>query len=108
MSDDYSKLQLGSSTSLIAGVNVSAWGSEVLVRCRYDPTDDRLPYCLLFQQCRELKWEVIDFEYTHESEAELIGIHLGAENYQAPALIQSNLFTLVLLYKHFRLLKSAS
>ena len=48
MPDDYHLLKLGGLTSLITSVNVSLWGNEVSVECVYDPTEDRLPYVLVF------------------------------------------------------------
>ena len=60
MADDYNLLGLGGLTSLVTNVNVCWWGNEVLVECLYDPTGDRLPYSLLFKDCREIRWDVHD------------------------------------------------
>jgi len=103
MSDDYQLLNLGGLTSLVTNVTMSLWGHDVAIECLYDPTGDRLPYILNFQDCREIRWEIHDPEEVHETFAELIGIHLGEGDRQKPALIHTDIFEISLLYGTFNL-----
>lgn len=98
MTDDYTLLGLGELTSIVTGISISAWGSQVLLECIYDPTGDRLPYQLLFQCCREVHFEVHDLEEVGECEADLIGISLGENDYKQPAIIHTDIFEISLLY----------
>ncbi|MFS8117095.1 MAG: hypothetical protein ACMG55_01195 [Microcoleus sp.] len=94
-------LGLGSIKSLVQNVNVSLWGNEVLLECIYDPTGDRLPYSLVFQDCREIMWEVHDEEEVKDPEADLIGIHLGEDAHRKAALIHTDIFEISILYGSF-------
>jgi hypothetical protein len=105
MPDDYNLLNLGGFTSLVQNVNVSLWGNEVLLECIYDPTGDRLPYSLVFQDCREIMWEVHDEEEVKEPEADLIGIHLGEDAHRKAALIHTDIFEISILYGSFSIHK---
>ena len=103
MSDDYQLLNLGGLTSLVTNVRLSLWGNEVVLECLYDPTGDRLPYTLTFQDCREINWEIHDPEEVQEPFADLIGIHLGEGDRQKPALIHTDIFEISLLYSTFKM-----
>jgi hypothetical protein len=92
MPDDYNLLNLGGLTSLVTNIKVSWWGNEVLLECIYDPTGDRSPYSLVFQDCREIRWEVHDEEEIKEPEADLIGFHLGEDAHRTAALIHTDIF----------------
>ncbi|TAE62340.1 MAG: hypothetical protein EAZ86_31275 [Oscillatoriales cyanobacterium] len=105
MPDDYNLLNLGGLTSLVTNVNVSLWGNEVLLECIYDPTGDRLPYFLVFHDCREIMWEVHDEEEVKEPEADLIGIHLGEDAHLKAALIHTDIFEISILYGSFSIHK---
>lgn len=98
MTDDYTLLGLGELTSIVTGINISAWGSQVLLECIYDPIGDSLPYQLLFQRCREVHFEIHDLEEIGEFEADLIGISLGENDYKQPAIIHTDIFEISLLY----------
>jgi hypothetical protein len=80
---DYTQLELGPATSLVTNVLVTKWGSDVLVSCIYDPLGSRRPYQLLFNDCREVRWEVIDPEDVEDNEADLIGFSMGAAGHRA-------------------------
>lgn len=99
MADDYVLLGLGELTSIVTGITLSNWGSQVLLDCIYDPTGDRLPYQLLFQACREVRFDVHDLEEVGEYEADLIGVNLGKNNYEKSAIIYTDIFEISLLYK---------
>ncbi|UNU23803.1 hypothetical protein [Microcoleus vaginatus] len=105
MPDDYNLLNLGGLTSLVTNIKVSLWGNEVLLECLYDPTGERLPYSLVFQDCREIRWEVHDEEEIEEPEADLIGIHLGEDAHRTAALIHTDIFEISLLYGSFSIHK---
>ena len=106
MPDDYHLLKLGGLTSLITSVNVSLWGNEVTLECVYDPTHNRLPYVLVFQDCQDIRWSVHDSEEVHEPEADLIGFSMGAESHQKPAVITTDIFELSITYGSFVLKKA--
>lgn len=103
MVDDYNLLGLGKLTSLVTNVNVSLWGAEVLLECVYDPTGNRLPYKLTFRDCREIRWDVHDPEAVSDLEADLIGISLGEDAHQKPAVIHTDIFEISVLYGSFSL-----
>jgi hypothetical protein len=103
MADDYVLLGLGELTSIVTAITISAWGSQVLLECIYDPTGDRLPYQLLFKNCREVRFEVHDLEEIGQCDADLIGISLGKNNHQKPAVIHTDIFEISLLYEKVEL-----
>lgn len=105
MADDYELLNVGGLTSLVTNVNVSLWGNEVVLECIYDPTGDRAPYSLVFQDCRLITWEVHDEEEVKEIEADLIGIHLGEGAHRKAALIHTDIFEISILYGTFSVRK---
>ena len=95
---DYTLLELGPATSLVTNVLVTKWGSDILVSCIYDPLGSRRPYQLLFKDCREVRWEVIQPEEVEDAEADLIGFSMGAAGHQDAAVIDTDLFELSVLY----------
>ncbi len=105
MPDDYKLLNLGGLTSLVTNIKVSLWGNELLLECIYDPTGDRSPYSLVFQDCREIRWEVHDEEEIKEPEADLIGFHLGEDAHRTAALIHTDIFEISILYGSFSIHK---
>ncbi len=107
MADEYNLLGLGELTSLVTNVKVSRWGAEVLVECLYDPMGDRIPYSLIFKDCREIGWNVHDEEEVGEPLADLIGIHLGEDAHRKPAVIHTDIFEIAILYGSFRVEKDA-
>lgn len=106
MPDDYHLLKLGGLTSLITSVNVSLWGNEISLECVYDPTEARLPYVLVFQDCCDIRWSVHDSEEVHEPEADLIGFSIGAESHRKAAVITTDIFELSITYGSFGLQKN--
>lgn len=101
MTDDYEKLGLGKLTSFISEIEIDSWGSQLTLKCVYDPRGDRLPYTLTFCGCKHLHWEVHDPDLVNDLEADLIGIHMGKEHWQAPAIIHTDIFELTSLYDYF-------
>lgn len=104
MLEDLKSLGLGDFTSLITGARVSLWGNEFLLECMYDPID-RLPYRLAFQDCHEIKWYVHSPKDVQDSEADLIDIQLGEDNYRKHAVIYTDIFELLILYGSLRVEK---
>ena len=105
MPDDYNLLNLGELTSLVTNVNVSLWGNEIVFECIYDPTRDRLPYTIVFHDCRDISWEVFHPEDVQDPEADLIGIHLGENAHRKAALIHTDIFEISILYGSFSIHK---
>ena len=105
MPDDYNLLNLGELTSLVTNVNVSLWGSEISFECIYDPTGDRLPYTIVFHDCRDISWEVFHPEDVQEPEADLIGIHFGEDAHRKAVLIHTDIFEISILYETFSIHK---
>lgn len=103
MADDYKLLGLGELTSLITDVEISHWGTEVMLKCVYAPRGERLPYQLTFHNCQEIQWNVHDLESTSDLEADLIGLCLGKESYQQPAVIHTDIFELAIFYDNYSL-----
>ena len=105
MPDDYNLLNLGGLTSLVTNVDVCLWGNEIIFECIYDPTGDRLPYTIIFHDCRDISWEVFHPEDVQEPEADLIGIHLGEDAHRKAALIHTDIFEISILYGSFSIHK---
>jgi hypothetical protein len=101
MPDDYKKLGLGELTSLITGVTVSAWGSQVTLECLYAPVEEWSPYTLIFEGCQRVEWSVYDSDLLMDEMAELIGISLGVDGLKEAAIIYTDIFELSVLYRSF-------
>lgn len=97
---DYHLLGLGNLTSLVTGVQLRLWGSEMLIQCLYDPLN-RQPYLLVFRDCREIHWNVHESGAIQDSEANLFGILLGQDKHRQPAVITTDIFEVSILYGHF-------
>lgn len=102
--DDYNLLGLGGLTSLITKVIVSKWGNEVLIECVYNP-EERVPYVMLFQDCREIRWNVYHPEDVQDLEADIFGITLGEGAHRKPAVITTDIFDISILYGSFSIHK---
>ncbi|MGK7905564.1 MAG: hypothetical protein AB4352_29990 [Hormoscilla sp.] len=98
--EDYHSLGLGGLTSLITNVKISMWGNKILFECVYDP-ENRSPYRIVFQDCREITWEVYVPEEVGEAEVDLIGIHLGEDAHRKPAVITTDIFEVSIMYGSF-------
>ena len=105
MADDYELLNLGGLTSLITNINVSLWGNQIVFECIYDPTGHRSPYSIVFQDCRDISWEVFHPEDVKDPEADLIGFHLGEDAHRTAALIHTDIFEVSILYGSFSIQK---
>ncbi|MBC6421518.1 MAG: hypothetical protein GDA43_09900 [Hormoscilla sp. SP5CHS1] len=98
--EDYHLLGLGGLTSLITNVQISMWGNKILFECVYDP-EKRSPYMIVFQDCREITWEVYVPEEVGEAKADFIGIHLGEDAHKKPAVITTDIFEVSIMYGSF-------
>ena len=91
--------------SIVTGVQMLKWGSEVHVACLDDPVT-RQPYLLIFKNCTEVRWYVHEPEDVNDSEDNLIGFLLGKEKHQEPAVITGAIFELWALYESFEIVRS--
>jgi hypothetical protein len=105
ISTDYELLGLGPATSLVTSVAVDKWGSEVLISCLYDPLGSRRPYQLLFEDCHDVRWEVIRPEDVKDLEANLIGFSIDLQGHRHAAVIHTDIFELTILYGNFAVRK---
>ncbi len=85
----------------MTNVNVSLWGNEISFECIYDPRGYRLPYTIVFHDCRDIRWEVFHPEDVEDPEADLIGIHLGESAHRKAALIHTDIFKISIVYGSF-------
>lgn len=103
---DYALLDLGKAASLVTDVLVTNWGGSVVVSCLYEPLGSSQPYQLIFQDCLEVRWQVIELEDVQESAADLIGFSIGAGAYQEAAVLTTDVFELSIIYGSFILQKN--
>lgn len=98
--DEYQKLGVGKSTSIIQSLEVSRWGTKVVLYCLYDPRE-RKPYKLSFKNCKHVRLDVIDG--SPPLEPTLIGISLGDDAYGNPAIVTTTAFEISVLYQEWEL-----
>lgn len=98
---DYALLNLGKAASVVTNVQVTKWGSNVVVSCLYDPLGSSQPYQLIFRECSEVRWQMIELENVQESTADLIGFSIGTEAYQEAAVLTTDVFELSIIYSDF-------
>lgn len=104
MDDQYQLLGLGPATSVVVSVEVLDLGRRIVVRALYDPSL-RKPFEIAFTKCRDLHLAFFSDDPRSDSETPLIGIFLGRERHQSPAVITTNTFELSVLYGEFLLTK---
>ena len=85
------------SLSLIVDVQVRNWGSELVLECLDDPLTRRR-YQLVYKNCREIRWSLLDAEPTPAVEADVIGICPGQAEHAEPAVLTTDVFELTVLY----------
>jgi hypothetical protein len=103
---DYKLLNAGEAISLVTGVQVTKWGSEVTVSCLYDPRNLSRPYQLKYIHCHKVRWEVVfPDEDIEEGDAALIGFTIGEKFYKKSAIIATDVFELTIEYGDFVVLK---
>jgi hypothetical protein len=100
--DDYQHLGVGQSTSVVSALEFLHWGAEVVMHCLYDP-DVRRPYTLHFKNCKDVRLQPFEDRIRNGSEASLIGIALGSEAHQKPAVVTTDAFELSVLYEKWDL-----
>lgn len=100
--DDYQRLGIGQSASVVSGLEFRNWGREVVVHCLYDPLV-RKPYTLHFNNCSDVRLQPIENRVGEGSGASLIGIALGNDAYQKPAIVTTEAFELSVLYEKWDL-----
>jgi hypothetical protein len=105
---DYHRLGLGPASSLVRSVRIIHWGATVLVDCVYDPLGERKGYQLSFQNCSQLRIDMMPDAPIQEQEADLIGISLGQDGGRQPAVLTTDLFELHVTYQQFQCIKDGS
>ena len=84
---------------LITGIRIEAWGQTLHLSCIYD-IEQRQPFELEFTQCQTLSWEMIDADdLSQEEMADVIDLILRGSEEQPEALIETDLFEIVVRYK---------
>lgn len=96
--DDYQRLGVGPSASVVSALEFPHWGAEVVMHCLYDP-HVRRPYTLRFKNCKEARLQPIENRVGDGSGASLIGIALGSEGHRKPAIVTTEAFELSVLYE---------
>jgi len=75
------------------------WGKELEVHFRYNPHTDDKPFTLRFKDCSSIHWEEVGSEIDEENTvADVIGSKIGEKGHQKPAIITTDLFTLIVTY----------
>lgn len=101
---DFEKMNIEDFLSVVTNVCLLQWGSELQFACLDDPMNEQ-PYLLVFRNCREIKWTVLELDRVKDKEAELIGALAGRPNYQDPAIIHTDIFEVEILYEAFEIQK---
>jgi hypothetical protein len=82
-------------------INVNTWGADVVIECQYE---EGRTFQLLFEECKSIQWDMYATPDAQDKTADIVGILLGAGNYQASAIIYTDLFELSILYGDFALI----
>lgn len=99
---DYLKIGLGNLSSIVVGVDISDWGHKLTLMCVYNPNSKHIPYKIVFCECSQINWEIIDKEKNTEDSVELIDIRFG-DNYLSPALINTNAFEIIIWHDYYHI-----
>ena len=89
---------------LLTGVEILSWGRELVLECLYAPLDHSKPFKIVFEGCEEIHWEVYG-EDSADTTADVIGIDIGADRYAEPAVINTDIFEVTVLYNELTILK---
>jgi hypothetical protein len=90
--------------SVVVSVSLLQWGSELQIECLDDPID-RQRYILIFRNCRDIRWTILEPDLLEDAEAELIGFLSGEDKYQKPAIITTDIFEVSVLYETYEIQK---
>ncbi len=93
--------KLGPAMSFVKDILVTQWGHNVTVVCLYDPDGARQPYHLEFKGCEEVCWQLFRPEEAEEKEAAIIDFALGIRDDRKIAVIDADIFELVVYYGTF-------
>ncbi len=96
-------VELGLAPSFITAIDISHWGSEVVVACLYDPDNARRPYRIVFHACDNLHWEVFHADALRDAEADFIDFAVGVKDGRSTAIIEADIFELVVSYGSYDL-----
>jgi hypothetical protein len=92
---------------LISSLRLEFWGQTLILDGFYDP-DVKEPFQIVFKQCRKISWEKADEaeDLSQNSEADVIAMFVGMNDYQQPASIRAVEFELTIWYKELDIQKS--
>lgn len=90
--------------SVVTGVRLLQWGSDLQIECVVDAVD-RQPWVLHFKNCREIHWYIHEPESVQDQEAELISFKFGKDDHQEPAMVGTDIFDVSVLYESFEMYK---
>ena len=93
---------------LIEHVNIDNWGTEVILQAIFDPAlPDTSRFKLVFSKCLTLTWDTEENEFDERDRvADVIGFDRYEELNQHKAVITTDLFTLIIVYRELTLQKS--
>lgn len=93
----------------IAGVQITAWGRDLILECTYGEGEDgaagRQPFQLLLEGCQSIQWDALGYADEQDAEALVVGMFLGEEGHGAAAIIATDVFELSVLYGTLTLVK---
>ncbi len=89
---------------LLTDARVQLWGKELLLDCLYAPWESSKSFQVLFINCKEIHWEFYG-NGGIDTLADVIGILLGADEYRKPAVVNTTMFEVIVLYGKLTIIK---
>ncbi len=93
-------LKLNRGAWLVNRVDISKWGTEVVIRATYDPSaESNTDFQLIFKNCTHLYWQPSgEAEDLQETAADVIGMDIHEHQTNHKAVISTHLFEIGLEY----------
>lgn len=91
----YDLVDLPPGNLVVEDIQLQAWGSELIVRCRHNRQQ---PLTLAFHGCRGLEWHVVRLPEREGETAQLITHDLGAGQHQRTARLATTLAEIIVTY----------
>jgi len=90
----------------ITNIQITTWGCDVVVECRYEGEGKRQgPFQLLFEDVRSIQWDVHTKADEQDKVSEVAGLFPGQDGHAESAIIYTDIFELTILYGGFTLVK---
>ena len=89
---------------LLTDARVQLWGKELLLDCLYAPWESSESFHVLFNDCKEIHWEIYGDGST-DTTADVISIIVGADEYSKPVVIDTDIFEVTVLYRKLTIVK---